>query len=577
MKGIRGITEMKQDRCGKRKNRAGNFIGEARGVALLAGLTACSMGWAVGLPPTQPGAGTLIQEVQPVMPAEPSNDNPGLVLKQGQGVNSNSTTTFEVKQIVIEGNTKIDTGVLHDLVRDDEGKTMTLGQLQKLAQKITDYYRQQGYPLSRAVIPVQSLEGGVVRIRVIEAEYGKVLLNNSSRVHSDLLQSFLNPLQSGTPIEEDTLDQVLLLLSDVPGIETTATLMPGAQVGTSDLMVNAAPGPQVAGSITADNYGNDYTGNGRLGGALTVNNLLGLGDQLSANGMTSGPGMNYARLGYDLLANGSGTRVGASVSDLKYVLGGSLSDLGGQGTASVSSLWARQPLLRSRTVNLYGQAEFDYKRLSDQTVATLANRHLDNGVLSLNGDERDTWMSGGVGLMSASWTGGRVNFDNSGASAFDPGTQGAFGKWNGSLTRLQNLWNERAQLYLSLSGQWAQKNLDPIEKLVVGGPYSVRGYDMGVLAADSGVLETVEGRYQMTEHWQAVVFGDSEHIAISASPYMAGPNGATLSGAGVGMNWTSGGAWQGKVYAASRLGSVPTQLAGSPAGTLVWGELSRSF
>ena len=138
----------------------------------------------------------------------------------------------------------------------------------------------------------------MLKIRVIEAEYGKVLLNNSSRALGGSLQSLLNPLQSGMPIEEDTLDRVLLLLSDVPG----------AQVGTSDLTVNTTPGPQVAGSVTADNYGNDYTGNGRLGGAVTVNELLGLGDQLSANGLTSGPGMNYARLGYDLLANGSGTR-----------------------------------------------------------------------------------------------------------------------------------------------------------------------------------------------------------------------------------------------------------------------------
>jgi hemolysin activation/secretion protein len=521
-----------------------------------------------------------MQEVQPQPSQSPSNDNTGLVLKPGQGVNANSTTTFEVKQIVIEGNSKIDTGVLHDLVREDEGKSLTLGQLQGLAQKITDYYREKGYPLSRAVIPVQSLEGGLVKIRVIEAVYGKVLLNNSSRARSSSLQALLDPLKSGAPIEEGSMDRALLLLSDVPGIETTASLMPGAEVGSSDLAVTATPGPRVMGSVTADNYGNDYTGNGRLGGAVTVDELLGLGDQLSANGLTSGPGMNYARLGYDLLANGSGTRVGASVSDLKYVLGGSLSGLNGQGTAAQTSVWARQPLLRSRTVNLYGQAEFDYKRLSDQTISTLTNRHLDNGVLSINGDERDAGMSGGVGLMMASWTGGRVNFDNMPALTADAAgahESGAFGKWNGSLTRLQNVGNERTQVYLSVSGQWAQKNLDPIEKLVVGGPYSVRGYDMGVLAADSGVLETVEGRYQLTEHWQGVVFGDSEHIAISASPYLPGANGATLSGAGAGMNWTSGGAWSGRTYIATRLGTVPTQLAGSPASTLIWAELSRSF
>jgi hemolysin activation/secretion protein len=116
-----------------------------------------------------------------------------------------------------------------------------------------------------------------------------------------------------------------------------------------------------------------------------------------------------------------------------------------------------------------------------------------------------------------------------------------------------------------------------MEQLVVGGPYSVRGYDMGVLSADSGVLETAEGRYRLSDHWQAVVFGDSERIAVSVNPFVPGANGATLSGAGVGMNWTSGGAWQGKMYVANRLGAVPSQLAGIPVSTLVWGELSRGF
>ncbi|QKE37343.1 ShlB/FhaC/HecB family hemolysin secretion/activation protein [Ferrovum myxofaciens] len=541
---------------------------------------ACSATTSFAAGPVLPGAGTLIQEVQPQLPQNPSTDDTGLTLQPGKTQQSESDVAFEVKQIVIEGNTQIDTGTLHDLVRTDEGKSLTLKQLQKDAQRVTEFYRKQGYPLSRAIIPAQTLDSGQVKILVIEATYGSFFLNNTSHASNSSINSLLSPLLSGDPIADSSLDRALLLLSDMPGIIPAASMSPGSHTGSSDLTVNVLPGPRTSGSLTVNNYGNNFTGNGQFGANLMVNELLGIGDQLSANGLTTGPGMNYARLGYEFLANGSGTRVGASVSNLQYMLSDSMSALQGQGTASVTSAWARQPFIRSQTVNLYGQAEFDYKRLSDQTITTLTNRHLDNGVLSLNGDERDGWLSGGVGLMNASWTGGRVNFDNTQALSVDAHgglTAGTFGKWTGNMNRLQNLGGERAQLYLSLSGQWAQKNLDPIEKLVVGGPYSVRGYDMGVMAADSGVLGTVEGRYKMTEHWQAVVFGDSEHIAINANPYMPGPNGATLSGAGVGANWTDGGAWSAKIYAASRLGAVPTQLAGSPAGTLLWGEVNWGF
>lgn len=539
--------------------------------------------WAAG--PAVPGAGTLIQEVQPAPGQAPNGNNTGLKVEQtGEGRKLDDNLSFDVKRIEFEGNQLVSSATLHDLVRDEEGTTLTLKKLQGLADRVTAYYRDHGYPLSRAVIPAQSLEGGVLKIQVIEAKYGKVMLDDTSRAKEGVLRGLLSVLEEGQPVEGDSLDRSLLLISDVPGIESSAALKPGAVAGSSDLDVMVTPGARAAGSLTVDNYGNDYTGNGRLGGAVSLYELLGLGDQLSMNALSSGPGMSYARMGYDLLANGSGTRVGASVSDLRYVLGGSLSGLNGRGMAAMTSLWARQPIVRGRDLNLYGQAEYDYKRVSDQTdpagALNLANRHLDNEVLSVNGDERDAWLGGGVGLMSGSWTQGRVNFDNLQALGVDAAgahSSGTFGKWNGSLTRQQDLGSERLQLYVSLSGQWAQKNLDPVEKLVVGGPYSVRAYDMGVLAADSGVLETVEGRYQVNDHWQAVVFGDRENVSVNANPYLAGPNGATLSGVGAGLNWSGGGAWSGRTYVATRVGTVPVQLAGSPAGTLAWAELSRAF
>ncbi len=53
--------------------------------------------------------------------------------------------------------------------------------------------------------------------------------------------------------------------------------------------------------------------------------------------------------------------------------------------------------------------------------------------------------------------------------------------------RLQGLGGGNT-LNLALSGQWTRDNLDSVEKLVVGGPYGLRGYDMGVLSADTAYL-----------------------------------------------------------------------------------------
>ncbi len=73
----------------------------------------------------------------------------------------------------------------------------------------------------------------------------------------------------GQPVESP-----LLQLSDLPGVSVKSTLVPGASVGASDLIVDVSPGQRVTGSIDADNARNRYTGEERLGGTANLNNPL---------------------------------------------------------------------------------------------------------------------------------------------------------------------------------------------------------------------------------------------------------------------------------------------------------------
>ncbi|WP_318531837.1 POTRA domain-containing protein, partial [Pseudomonas huaxiensis] len=61
-------------------------------------------------------------------------------------------------------------------------RTVSLGELQAGANRITRLYRERGYPLARAYIPAQEIDGGVVQIAVMEGRFGEVGLNNTSRV-----------------------------------------------------------------------------------------------------------------------------------------------------------------------------------------------------------------------------------------------------------------------------------------------------------------------------------------------------------------------------------------------------------
>ena len=539
-------------------------------------------------PVVAPSAGSILQEVQPSLPQAPSSGNTGLTI-EGTGHGGLPTTVpFMVSSIRITGNTKIGTATLHALVADGEGKEETLNQLQALAGRITDYYHAHGYPLARAIIPAQRIADGVVTFEVLEAAFGKVNLNNHSRVNNGLLRDTLSPMQSGTVIEQSTMDNSLLLLSDIPGISAHATLQPGAQVGTSDLNVVTEPLPMVNGSVGLDNYGNAYTGRVRGSGNLNILNPLHMGDVLSLSALSSGSDMNYGRVGYETLLNGLGTRVGASFSALHYILGGNLANLDGNGTAEISSAWLKQPIIRSQNDNLYFQLQYDHMALLDNLNSSDIHdkRHLDNWTGTASGDWRDAVLVGAANTWSVGVTDGQVNFDDPNAQISDAGTtqtQGNFAKLDFSYTRLQG-FTSLDSLYVAVSGQLANTNLDISQQLVVGGPYTVRAYDMGVLTGDEGILGTVEWRHDLgglwNGDWQAVAFVDSESVTINRSLWVgasaAGSNTATLSGAGVGLNWSTQNQWVAKVYVAAPIGADPSQVPNAPSAR-AWLQIAKGF
>lgn len=531
---------------------------------------------AAGVPPNT-GAGSLLQQIRPQLAPLPSATGTGLFIQREGGAKLPPSAPFLVKKINITGNKKLDTATLHGLVADSEGKELTLSQLEQLAARITAYYQKHGYPLARAIIPAQTIHDGEVTIQVIEADYGRIKSDNRSRVSDALIADTLGTLKSGDTIEQQQMDHALLLLSDIPGVEVNATLMPGEAVGTSDLIIIADPAPFTSGNVEFDNYGNQYTGRNRLGGTVYLSNPMHHGDVLSLSELTSGTGMNYGRASYDTTLNSLGTHLGGSVSALHYILGDTLANLNGHGTAQVASAWVKHPFIRSRQVNLYGQIEYDQSKLQDHidVGGIKTDRHLDNWSGSLSGDARNM---DGVNTWSLSLTSGSVAFDSSAAQLTDAATaktQGNFSKWNLNLSRLQSL-GALDSLYVTLSGQWANGNLDASQKMVAGGPYTVRAYDMGAISGDEGSLGTVELRHRLKNGWQAVAFLDSEHVTVNKTPWIAGTNNATLSGGGLGFDWEGATLWSVKTYLATRIGASSPLVAANSSSRL-WVQVAKGF
>ncbi len=461
----------------------------------------------------------------------------------------------------------------------------SLSELRAMADRIASFYHRNGHFLAQAYLPAQDIKNGEVTIAVIEGRYGKVDLRNTSNVSDSLLNGVLGGLDSGVPVAIAPLEHRLLLLSDIPGVKVKSTLVPGATAGTSDLVVDVTPTPRVSGSVEADNAGNRYTGEYRVGATVNINNLAGRGDVLSFRGLTSGRGLNYGRVSYQMQF-GKAT-VGVAYTELHYRLGKEFESLGANGTAEIASIYASYPLIRTRNTNLYALVGYDAKTFEDRidSTSTVTNKKADVVMASLNGNQRDQLGGGGITSGSLTWTTGAIDIITPAARTTDALTarsNGHFDKLGFSVGRLQHI-TDRLALYGTVRGQVASKNLDISEKIGLGGMYGVRAYPVGESYADEGYIASLEARYLLSRgsptssaQLHLIGFVDTGTVKFNKNPWTNVDNSRTLSGAGVGLTWADYNNFVVNTYYSWKLGNEVANSAPDRSGRF-WFQVIKYF
>lgn len=459
------------------------------------------------------------------------------------------------------------------------GSQLSLAELRAMAAKIAAFYHRNGYFLAQAFLPAQDIKDGVVTIAVHDGRYGKITLRNASGVADTLANDLLGGLETGAIVAVGPLEHRLLLLSDLPGVQVKSSLVPGESSGASDLIVDLAQGPRVSGSVDADNAGNRYTGKGRVGATVNLNELAGQGDVATLRLLTSGSGLKYARLSYQ--AQVGKLKAGVAYSALEYELGREFEPLGAHGTAKIATVYGNYPLVRARNTNVYGQLSFDAKRFNDQVDITQSASDKTARVLSasLYGDHRDNVGGGGLNTFGLTWSTGEVDLQTPSLRAFDAASAGSNGHYNKlgyNAARLQNV-TDTVALYAAINGQVASKNLDVSEKMELGGMYGVRAYPEGEAYADQGYVLNLEARLALSARMQLVGFVDQGSVTTNKHAWTNGANRRTLSAAGVGLSWSDPASDIGiKAYYAHKLGNDKALSAPDAAGRF-WVQAVKYF
>src|SRR5262252_6024413 len=311
-------------------------MGKVARCAILVGAVCASFGR-----PAQaqivPDAGTILREQQKPVPEVPNRPAP--TIKQDEperpALRPEDTPRFVLKGIRVTGSTVFAGPELAELVREYVGKEVGFAELEQAAARISRYYREHGYMVARAYVPAQMvMTDGVVEIAVVEGRFGKIELNNKSRVRDGVARGYLDGFP-GNPVTQPELERKMLLLNDLPGVgEAKATLKPGAQTGESDLAVELAKATFATGSLEYNNQGNYYTGVNQLVGNVNLLSPLGIGDLANAQLTRGFDGLAYGQLGYQAPVGGDGFKLGANYSHTRYELGKSFEPLEANGTAN---------------------------------------------------------------------------------------------------------------------------------------------------------------------------------------------------------------------------------------------------
>jgi len=412
-----------------------------------------------------------------------------------------------VQRFEIVGNGAVGSDVLQRIVEPYVGQSLTLLEIYDVADLLTRYYRTHGYTLASAYVPEQQVASGVITLEVIEGKLGNIRTQGLRRTKDALVQWQMNELKPGDVVRDAPLEREVLLLNDLPGVEARGVLQPGAEFGTSDLVLNTTEKWYDA-SIGINNYGRESIGEWRVQGDAALNGLLGYGDQLSFSGVYAEADlMHYGRLGYSVPVSPWGTRAEIyyssfdySVDEKKLGAGFETFDIDGEGdNFGITFL---HPVWRAQNKNLFLGIGYD-RTVTRQTTEIVdgtvpIERNLDMGLMVFTALFNYLAPDGSYTTLGAALS---TNFDRPERRGdvdpvnfpLDTGLENnaQTAKLQLDMSHYRRLWRQLAGL-ARLSAVASPDPLNDLEQFRIGGPNGVRAYPSSELAGDRGFTATGE-------------------------------------------------------------------------------------
>ena len=571
-----GLEMGEQTRCVKQ------MLGLAIAISLVGGSSYVQAASVDNVTPTdsnRPTAGSLLSDQQQKQEAGVKVPGAATIEVQEEerpSLNLPNELKVQVNGYKITGQTIYPEEKLKALLAERTGKVVSFGDLQKNADILTKYFKDQGYLAARVIIPVQKITNGIVEYSVSVGRFDTIKIENNTNIHDTVLQQEIQFLKKGDYIQKREIERAVWLLSDLAGADAKLTISPGSVSGTSNMLIVLNPFKGKNGLIYTDNYGNRSTGYNEVGITYDFLNPFHEGDHFAIDVVTTGKKLTNGSMNYTIPIWWDGLTVNAGVSRLSYKLGDIYEDLDAVGTATVYHLGFNYAIQRSRRHNLYvglrGEHSVlmdEYRNLSDYGMYN--DKQSNAAILALYGDEQDAKGYTGwrteykYGTLSFGSAATHYHFDSA-------NTEGNYSKFNANILRRQSV-NNRLYILFSARGQYASRNLDSSERMSLGGASGVRAYPQGEASGDIGYLTRIESRWllPLKKQDQSLQFATYlDHGAVRINKSGGNANYRKLQGVGIGLVWSRKDDWFLRADYAWRLGAEQPKSDTSHANGHFW-------
>jgi hemolysin activation/secretion protein len=406
---------------------------------------------------------------------------------------------FVLSRLEISSSTVYSGADLLPLYKSYLGKEISVADLYAIADALTVKYRNDGYILSRAYVPRQSIENGVARIDIIEGYVDNVRIQGNTSGRPELFRSYIEKIEASRPLQLDVLERYLLLAGDLAGTTVRSVFEPSTQHrGAATLIVTLTTIPfEVQGEF--DNRGTKSLGPLQLNLYGALYDLMGLYERNAFNFVVTpqdAANLQYYYYQHEETIDSEGTKLTADAAYVRENPGDILAPLDVQGRDLVVRFRLSHPFIRLREHNLFAGFTFRYE---DSTTDELGARAADDRIRSIAADASydftDAWrgitqfggeITHGLPILGATPETNPIPTRIGGTSDFT--------KIDLHASRQQEL-PDRWSVVLQATAQYSTNRLLASEQFAYGGEPFGRAYDPSEITGDSGAAGSLELRY----------------------------------------------------------------------------------